>query len=190
VRADVRLGGRVALPNGDEVVFSVAEGSRGRRWREATLRDDRLVRSLLLEATRGGRPARLEITSDAGLLTVHPGASGTEVHGNIVASQGIQHLRLPLSPDHVLFIVDSPAAAAVAIGDLATRVGVGEHRHIQSLAIGTDLVPRAVGWSIERATGDEWILRSDLEPADRHMRLDPDGLALIPGMVRWPLELD
>ena len=47
--AMVRRAGQAILPDGTEVVWSVADGRRGRRWRATTTRDGALPPSLLLE---------------------------------------------------------------------------------------------------------------------------------------------
>ena len=129
--APLRSGGRATLPNGATIVWSVAEGSRGRRWRESVTDEGGLVRSLLLEVTGGGRPARLELTSAAGLLTLHPATDQAEIHGNVVTPTGIRHLRNyqtqypSLDLLNALFTLvlehEGPAAAATLIKDELAR---------------------------------------------------------------------
>ena len=129
--APLRLGGRAGL-DGGAVVWSVAEGRRGRRWREAVTRDDGLVRSVLLEVSPAGRPTYLELATPSGLLTLHPDEQERELHGNAVTSGGIRHLRFDWSLDHGLHVVGSTVAAAAALHRLAGLVAVGEGRRIPS----------------------------------------------------------
>ena len=68
--------GRARLQDGSLLLWSIAEGRRGARWRASTRRDGRLLSDLLLEVGHDGRPGRLEIATPAGLLTLHPEADG------------------------------------------------------------------------------------------------------------------
>ena len=94
----IRAGGRAVLPTGATVVWSVAEGLRGRRWRELVTVGGSFRRSMLLEASPAGRVTRLELSTAAGLLTLHPDADSRELHGNVVTPTGIRHLALRLEP--------------------------------------------------------------------------------------------
>ena len=123
--APLRSGGRAVLPNGATIVWSVAEGARGRRWREAVTIDGGLVRSLLLEVSTAGRPTRLEMTTAAGLLTLHPSTDERELHGNVVTPDGVRHLRFKWSPGYELVVLGSPGSAAVAVGRMAGVLEVG-----------------------------------------------------------------
>jgi hypothetical protein len=124
----LRVAGTGRSPDGASVTWSVAEGRRGRRWREAVVRDRAVVHSLLLELDPDGRFAHLELTTPAGLLTLHPEGNGT-IHGNAVTGAGITHVRgLPWEPDDVVLIDDSIVSQAIA-GDWVrsrrlTRVGI------------------------------------------------------------------
>lgn len=186
----LRWGGRAALPDGSTVVWSVAEGVRGRRWREAVTIDGELVRSVLLEVSTGGRPSRLEVTAAAGLLTLHPSDDERELHGNVVTPTGIRHLRFEWSPDHELLVVGSPGASAVALGRLGGVVPVGEGTRVAFLRIDDALDPRAVSWLVTRIGPGDWHLQ-DLESAEeRTASLDTDGLPVLPAAATWPLETD
>ena len=89
----VRRGGRAVLPTGELIVWSIADGRRGRRWREVASVAGTMVRGVLLESDPMGRLARLEVTTAAGLLTLHPDANNTILHGNVVTPAGVRHLR-------------------------------------------------------------------------------------------------
>src|SRR5215208_2384288 len=75
----------------DWVIWSVSEGSRGRRWREVVYSGDRVFAALLLETHPTGTFAHLELATASGLLTLHPEGDDT-LHGNVVASTGIEHV--------------------------------------------------------------------------------------------------
>ena len=83
----LRRAGRLLLGGGETVLWSVAEGRRGRRWRSARRdADGNLVSDLLLELDPVGRWTRLELATTAGILTLHPEPDDTAVHGNVVTA--------------------------------------------------------------------------------------------------------
>ncbi len=121
----VRLGGRVELPSGEVVAWSVADGRRGRRWRESATRDGILAWTALFETSPSGRTERLEMASTAGLLTLHPDRDGFTLHGNVVTPAGIRHLTFPWSDGDALFVGVLSAAAAIALGRLVRTEAIG-----------------------------------------------------------------
>jgi hypothetical protein len=148
------------------VIWSVAEGRRGRRWREAVVRDEAVVHSLLLELDPEGRFAHLELTTPAGLLTLHPEGDGT-LHGNAVTAAGISHVRgLPWDPDDVVILRDSVVSQAIAgkwvLSRRLNRVGV--------VTVAPDL-------SLTRERTTIWLAP-----------MDGEGLPVLKDWQRWPLE--
>ena len=112
----LRRAGHGRVADGSTVTWSVAEGSRGRRWREAvTAGQGSAIRSsLLLELEPDGRFSHLELSTAAGLLTLHPESDGS-LHGNVVGSDGIRHIRgVPWQPDDVVEIEGSIVSAVAA----------------------------------------------------------------------------
>jgi len=87
----VRRAGTGRTGVGETVWWSVAEGRQGRRWREAVVVGGGLRHSLLLETTPDGRFSHLELSTPAGLLTLHPEGDGT-LHGNAVLAGGLRHV--------------------------------------------------------------------------------------------------
>jgi len=161
-RGWLRRAGRLATGAGETVLWSIAEGRRGRRWR--SLRRDAagsVVADLLLEVDPGGRWARLELATTAGILTLHPEPDGRSVHGNVVTEKGVAPLALAWSADHRLLLPDEPVAAA---------------------ALGSDEENPPLGPAI--------VVDARLEPfaveAAAVPRRRPDGL---PG-ASWALEVD
>jgi hypothetical protein len=184
----VRRGGRVTIAGGDVLMWTEAEGARGTRWREAVERDGQLTRALLLEAAAGGRPTRLEMTTRAGLLTLHPESDQSAMHGNVVGGDRVRHLALPWSPEHELFVLGSPAAATITFRRLASLVVVGASRLIDVLTIDDELQPVRGRWSIERVAQHAWHLRDVDGPDERRLTVREDGRPVLADEVTWPLE--
>lgn len=184
----VRRGGSATLPDGGEVAWSVADGRRGRRWRAATTRDGVLTTSLLLEVGADGRLARVELTTAAGLLTLHPEAGGS-LHGNVVSAGGIRHLTFDWSDDHELEIEGTPIPGAVTAARLASMVRVGEGRIVPFVIVGQDLVVRVGERRFERIDAmGSWRIVGDGEA--NLLAVDSDGLPVWPERSSdWPLEL-
>lgn len=164
-----RLGGTVMLPGGERLTWSVADGSRGRRWREVVVRDGAVARALLLETDPDGRWSRLEMATAHGLLTLHPEPDDATVHGNVVAHDGVRHLTFAWSRDHALVVEGSPAS----MGAVRQWRAPGEGS-LDVLRIDDDLRP-VMGRLDRRALTVE---------------LDGDGLVLADGGQVWPLERD
>lgn len=161
----LRRAGRLALPDGTIVLWSVAEGRRGRRWRSLSVdAGGHVVSDLLLETDPDGRWTRLELARAKGILTLHPEPDGGAVHGNVVTPDGVAPVALPWRPGHALAIVDEPVAAAA----LGVRAGIRPPPPAAGLLVGTDL-------TVTICDGD---LRPMVAPAD--------GL---PG-PSWPLEVE
>ncbi len=87
----LRFGGRGQGADGAAVVWSVAEGSKGRRWREVRNVGGGVASSLLLETDAAGRFSHLELSTPSGLLTLHPEPDGT-LHGHAIVSDGVEHV--------------------------------------------------------------------------------------------------
>jgi hypothetical protein len=187
----LRRGGRAVLPSGGLLVWSVADGRRGRRWREVTSVDGTVVRVVLLESAPAGRLVRLEIATAAGLLTLHPDRDGTALHGNVVTPTGVRHLTF----DRLTGLVDgSPAAAAVVVAGLADRLQVDGTSRVDLVRVDDPLEPRAESWTVTRTEPGTWRLVDSAPDGgggvipDRIVRLDADGLPSLDGDA-WPLEI-
>lgn len=114
----LRRAGRLDAGGGETVLWSVAEGRRGRRWR--SLRLDALgavVADLLLETDPAGSWTRLELATAAGLLTLHPDPDGRRVHGNVVTERGVVALAYAWSSGHCLVVRGEPVAETVLGAD-------------------------------------------------------------------------
>jgi hypothetical protein len=164
----LRVAGTGKTSDGASVTWSVAEGRRGRRWREAVARDGAIVHSLLLELDPVGRFSHLELTTAAGLLTLHPEGDGT-IHGNAVTAAGVTHVRgLPWQPDDAILIEASIVCAVVG----------GEWQRSRGL---DDL-------GIVRVTSDLSLSRE--RTAISTAAMDEGGLPALADADRWELEED
>ena len=69
----LRRAGRLDRGGGESLLWSVAEGRRGRRWRSVRRNPAGvLVSDLLLEVDPEGRWTRLELATARGILVLHP----------------------------------------------------------------------------------------------------------------------
>ena len=109
----LRRAGSGRQADGSDVTWSVAEGERGRRWRW-TVTDKGQVRHVaLVEIDPAGRFARLELTSPAGLLTLHPEPDRRSIHGNVVTTDGVRPLALDWSATAALAIAGDSFGSAI-----------------------------------------------------------------------------
>ena len=189
----IRLGGRLTLQDGGSLVWSIAEGRRGRRWRSVTTGEQGgLVSDILLETDARGRPSRLEVATSSGLLTLHPGegAAASSLLGNTVTIAGVRHHELPWGADHLLFVERSPIVDAAACAPLATRLGVGEGAWLGSVVVDEALVPRPGQSLIVRTESATFTIANPASGTERTVHLaagaSPDGGA----STRWELERD
>ncbi|HEY2887963.1 MAG TPA: hypothetical protein VGJ17_05065 [Candidatus Limnocylindrales bacterium] len=139
---------------------------------------------LLLEVDRDGRPSRLELTTPAGLLTLHPSADGREIHGNVVTTtgEGVRPLAFAWDPEHELEVAGRPLATAVGLHRRRERLPVGASEAVDVLAIGARLDVAAATRQVSRLTETRW------RSGALELEIDEDGLPL--GGVRWALESD
>jgi hypothetical protein len=188
----VRRAGRATLAGGTQVVWSVADGRRGRRWRVVTTGNEAMAVALLLEVGVDGHASRLELATATGLLTLHPGPSGP-LHGNAVTRAGVRHLTFAWSPDHELEIDGLPVAQAVAARRLAVSMAVGEGRTVPVVSVTMDLSVREGARHYVRVGDATWRIDGDgdknRDGASISLTIDDRGL---PEWTResedWPLE--
>jgi len=173
----LRRAGRGTAADGSIVTWSVADGRRGSRWREARVQAGALVSSLLLELDPSGRFSHLELATALGMLTLHPEGDGT-LHGNAVEAGGVRHVvAVPWHPEDILLVVGSPIsrAAAARRGEEPAQTGAARPKGVGiGFVVGLDLAVerRAIGRS------------------ERTIPLDANGLPLFADGVTWSLELE
>ena len=179
-----RVAGWGRGPNGTVVTWTVAEGRKGRRWREVAARGADIVHALLLETDPNGRFSHLELALADGLWTFHPEPDGT-LHGNhVAASAGVRHIAgRPFAPDDALIVEGSPVSlAAIAWGHAAGALV----RPVAGVVIAADgaLVEQAEV-HIERLTATRWQV-GEGSPIE----IDEAGLPVLDDGETWPLEVD
>jgi hypothetical protein len=184
----VRLAGWGARADGAAVTWTIAEGRRGRRWREVVTDDAGVQHSLLLETDVERRFSHLELASAAGLWTFHPEGDGT-LHGNHVDPRGraVRHtVGWPFGPDDLLVVEGSPLSAAANAWRLAAELN-GTDVFVRS---GVRLDPsgdsdRDVTIRVERITGTRWRIGA-ADPIE----ITSHGTPILDGGATAPIELE
>jgi hypothetical protein len=191
----LRRAGHVRAADGASVTWSVAEGHRGRRWRELVrVGNGRpgIRHSLLLETDPDGTFSHLELSTEAGLLTLHPEADGT-LHGNAIVDHGEAGLRDATGVEHVRGLAWSRDGLALVDRSLICRLA-GVHLLRTRLAAFTShdqpviWIPDTL-WlevkpvRVERIDERRW--RIGAAPL---VEVDDDGLPVQSGGSVWPLE--
>jgi hypothetical protein len=181
----LRRAGRGRDTEGWWVIWSVAEGKRGRRWREVRRRDIVVASSLLLETGPDGRFSHLDLSTSAGLMTLHPETDGT-LHGNVIGPEGVEHVRGRAWDADGIVLLEGSTICKVAAADLLQRwIQVWSSASVPSVTIGPqtlwldDFVPTRV----ERLSASQWRFGRG-EP----LRVDERGLPLLEEGEIWPLE--
>ncbi|MGH2512644.1 MAG: hypothetical protein ACRDGQ_08160 [Candidatus Limnocylindrales bacterium] len=191
----LRRAGGLVLADGSHLAWSCADGSRGRRWRAVLTSGSgptpaTILESLLLEVDLDGRPARLELATPAGMLTLHPSADGLELHGNIVPAtgEGVEGLRLRWGPAHELDIAGLHLAIAVGLQRRRDGVVIGRTIQVDLVVVGPDLDVGPARRRIRRVGQGSWLVLGAPGLPDQVIELQTNGLPA--GGVEEPLETD
>jgi hypothetical protein len=184
----LRRAGTGRLADGSRLIWTVAEGGRGRRWRWSHTTDAGLALVGLLELAPDGGFAKLELGSALGLLTLHPEGEA-EAHGNVASSFGMRHLRFGWSDRHVVLAEGEPLIAAAACHRLAGAVGVGSSQDRSVLFVEAALTVRECTGRFTRESETRW--RVELSPSPRFgLAIDDAGLPVgLQDEADWPLEV-
>ena len=181
--AHLRVGGRGSLVDGSVVTWSVAEGGRGRRWREVRVRGTAVISSLLLETDSDGRFSHTELSTAAGLLTLHPEGDGT-IHGNTVGADGIGHVvGLPWDRNGLLLVEGSVIASVAGIDRLRAGIAVGGAAEVAAIIVGLDLALTDGPVTVARSAAGAWRIGDGSALA-----LDERGLPVLGDGSDWALE--
>jgi len=184
VSGPLRLGGIGRLAGGQRVVWSVAEGARGRRWRATVdAPDGGLSISVLYELDLEGRPAKLEVASRAGLLSVHP-EPDNRLHGNVVSGAGVRAVQLRWSDEHGALVAGLPITTAALCHRLASSVQPGETAEPRIAEIDEELRVTARVATVERLTATRWLVDGP------EIELDERGVPILLEAAEWALEDD
>jgi hypothetical protein len=184
----VRRAGRASLSDGRLLLWSVAEGRRGRRWRaRLTGTTGGLESDLLLELAPDGAPARLEVTTAAGMLTLHPETDQGSAHGNVVVDAGVRPIALPWSPGAAMQVAGHPITAAAIAHRLAASLAVGAAAEVPILTIDDELAVRSGIGRVRREDRDQWTI--DVGGQAMSLATRKDGVPRFgPDADEWPLE--
>jgi hypothetical protein len=172
----VRRAGSGRFVDGTDVFWSVAEGQKGRRWREVRSKAGFVVSSLLLETFPDRRFAHLELSTAAGLLTLHPEGDGT-LHGNVVTATGVRHvIGLPWPAGSAVVVDGSAISIAAAAWFLTVDHSPTEPSERRPIVM------------IDPSLG----VKAASMPADglSHDKIDVDGLPVLENGQSWPLEVE
>ena len=185
--APLRVAGWGTLDDGAAVTWTVAEGRRGRRWREVVALGDDVRHSLLLETDGDRRFSHLELARAGGLWTFHPEPDGT-LHGNHVdpSTRDVHHVAgLRFAPDDLIVIEGSPLAAAAIAWRLSAVVAEAARASFAGVILpAAGPIEAAPTISIERLAATRWRI-GDGPPFD----VGPDGLPSPADGETRPLEL-
>ena len=186
----LRKAGTGRFGNGDRVVWTVAEGAKGRRWRWTHTNDVGIVAAGLLELDTNGRPAKLELAGPAGMLTLHPTTDERELHGNVAGAFGMRHIRMPWSPGHALIVEGEPLVAAAMCQQLAGAIGPGGEADIPVVVVEPGYALRDCRSRVTRDGEQRWRMESSPHPKVR-LAIDTHGLPVgLQDEAIWPLEDD
>jgi hypothetical protein len=168
------------------LLWSIAEGRRGARWRASTSRDGALLSNLMLEVSVTGRPTRLEIATPAGLLTLHPEPDGVSAHGNVVGVDGVRPLAFEWSPRHWFESRQSPVVAAALCRAFLSELEVGEFRLVPGLHVHDDLTVWRGQRGVQRLTPTRFLIE-EADNSGWELSLDDEGLPIFEaGETRTP----
>jgi hypothetical protein len=180
------------------LLWSIAEGARGARWRASGRGPNGLLWDMLLEVGLDGRPGRLEMTMPSGQLTLHPEPDGLSARGNVVTVDGVRPLAFPWSPRHWFESRQGPVTSAAMLRSLRSEVAVGEFRLVPGLHVDDELGVSRGERGVQRLTESRWSIKES-DGFRRELSLDADGLPIFEaGDERnaaseaarvWPLEV-
>ena len=180
-----RVAGWGRLADGAVVTWTVAEGRRGRRWREVVADGAATRHALLLETDPDRRFSHLELARADGLWTFHPETDGT-LHGNHVTrgEVGVRHVAgWPFADGDVLRVEGSPLADAALAWGVRELVAVGATVELVAVVIGRGGGLDTASLRVERLGDERWRFDGE-EP----FALDADGLPRLQDDERRDLE--
>ena len=147
-----------------------------------------VAHSLLLETGPDRRFTHLELSTPAGLLTLHPEPDGT-LHGNALRDGGMRHVAgLAWDPDGLVLLAGSTVAAAAA-GHLlaallppgAAPAGVSMSQLV--LRIAADLAVATAFADVELGNDGRYVVADS-----GALATDGDGLPVLDEARSWPLD--
>jgi hypothetical protein len=165
------------------VTWTIADGSKGRRWRETVVDRGGVRHSLLLETAPDRRFGHLELATPDALLTLHPERDGT-LHGNLVAAAGVRHVvGLPWERDGLVDLEGSPIAAAAAAWFLDGASATAAPSEATVVGIDASLALAVHRAAVSRLWDGSWRI-----DGGSRLAADLEGLPALAEAESWPLE--
>ena len=180
----LRVGGRGTRPSGRSVIWSVAEGSRGRRWREVVRAGEGIAHSLLLETDPEHRFRHLELTTPSGLLTLHPEPDGT-LHGHAVVSDGVRPVAGLPWDDAGIVVVDGSVVSVLAAVALLRAIAPDSSLEVHGVRIPMTLQVAVGPVGVANESPDRWRIGDEPE-----LTVDAAGVPQLVDGSTWELEID
>lgn len=185
--APTRVAGQGVGHDGSDVTWTVAEGRKGRRWREVISVGSAVVHALLLETDGHGRFTHLELARVDGLWTLHPEPDRT-LHGNHVGrgEGGIRHfVGLSFEHEDVFIVEGSPISLAAAVYPRRASIIGGSSEDVPGVVVRVaGELDQVDSIHIERLSQTRWRV-ADGTPFE----VDETGLPVLQGGQTRPLEL-
>ena len=167
------------------MIWSVAEGGRGRRWREVVRAGEGIAHSLLLETDPEHRFRHLELSTPSGVLTLHPEPDRT-LHGHAVVRDGVQPVAgLGWDEGGIVVLDGSVVCALAAAALLRSGLGPGWSGARHAVRIASSLLVEVGPVDVELDSDGRW--RIGVGPA---LTIDDDGLPELADGESWELESD
>jgi hypothetical protein len=189
----VRLAGHGVDRLGRAVTWTIADGERGRRWREATAGAEAgdgspgsLAHAITLETGHAGQWLRLEVAAAAGLLSLHPDRDGS-INGNVVSEAGVRHIAKGVVEPPLVDVRDSLVAETALCRALERQVAAGEGSTVSVVRVSPTLDVEVAQLQVMRTDARTWELTDadgirTVSMGDRGAPVTSDAGA------KWPLE--
>ncbi len=193
VAARVRLAGHGLDRLGRLVTWSIADGERGRRWREATAMDgatedrpEALAHAVTIETGHAGQWLRLEVAAATGLLSLHPERDGS-IQGNVVSDVGVRHVALGVMEPALVDVRDSLVAETALCRALERLVAAGEGRTVSVVRVSATLEVSTTELQVFRRDARGWEL-TDADGIRTAAMGDRGAPVAADAGAKWPLE--
>jgi hypothetical protein len=187
----VRLAGHGVDRLGRAVTWTIADGERGRRWREATASPAGealagLALAVTIETGHAGQWLRLEVAAPAGLLSLHPDRDGS-INGNVVSETGVRHIAPGVIQPPLVDLRDSLVVETALCRALERVVPAGEGSTVSVVRISGALEVGVAELQVFRRDPRTWELTDadgirTVSMGDRGAPVTADAGA------KWPLE--
>jgi hypothetical protein len=175
------------------MTWTIADGERGRRWREATAAAETadgvsggLAHAVTLETGHAGQWLRLEVAAPAGLLSLHPDRDGS-INGNVVSKAGVRHIAKGVVQPPLVDVRDSLVAETALCRALERLVATGEGSTVSVVRVLPTLEVEVAALQVMRTDARRWEL-TDAEGIRTVSMGDRGAPVTSDAGAKWPLE--